>query len=188
MSENEKNKTQEVNLPQEGEGAVSQVDTERDADYVRKLRAEAAEYRRKLRELEAKLKADEEAKMSEQERLQKRVAELERQVIEYQEMLRRRTLEYEVKSQASKMGVVDPDAAWRLIDITTIEYDEDGRPKNLEKTLKALISARPWLLGNSAAPSPTNPPRGGLTLEDIKRMTPQEINKRWEEIKKVLAG
>ena len=50
-----------------------------DAEYVRKLRAEAAEYRKRLRELEQKAQEQENAKLSETERLQKRLAELERQ-------------------------------------------------------------------------------------------------------------
>ena len=29
---------------------------------------------------------------------------------------------------------------------------------------------------------------GGLTLEQVKKMTPEQINKRWEEVRKFLAG
>lgn len=175
-----------TNQPQAGE-TEPQAGEVFDADYVRKLRAEAAEYRRKLRELEAKVKADEEAKMSEQERLQKRLAELEQQASQYQRAVQARTLEYEVKLQAARLGIVDPEAAYRLIDLAAIEYDEDGRPKNAEKALKALISARPWLVASGTS-SPTNPPRGGLTLDDVRRMSPAEINQRWEEVKRVLGG
>lgn len=84
--------------PQAGEGQQF------DAEYVRKLRAEAADYRKRLRELESKVKAEEEAKMTEQERLQKRLAELERQTTEYQNTMQARTLEYEVKLHAARLG------------------------------------------------------------------------------------
>ena len=45
-----------------------------DSEYVRKLRAEAADYRKRLRELEGKVRAEEEAKMTEQVAFNKNVA------------------------------------------------------------------------------------------------------------------
>jgi len=128
-----------------------------DAEYVRKLRAEAADYRKRLRELEGKVRAEEEAKMTEQERLQKRLVELEHQVTEYQQTVQGRTLEYEVKLHAARLGVVDPDAAYRLLDTREIEFGEDGKPANVEKVLRALIAAKPYLAGGGGQVSPTNP-------------------------------
>jgi len=138
-----------------------------DAEYVRKLRAEAAEYRKRLRELESKVKADEEAKLTEQEKLQKRLAELERKEAEYQQILQARTLEYEVKLQASRLGVVDPEAAYRLLDVKQVEFDDDGKPVNLEKTLKDLIAKKPYLVASGSAPSPTNPAQGRISGQQV---------------------
>lgn len=147
--------------PQTGEGQQF------DAEYVRKLRAEAADYRKRLRELESKVKADEEAKMTEQERLQKRLAELERQNTEYQQSIQARTLEYEVKLHAARLGVVDPEAAYRLLDLKEVEFDEDGKPTNVERTLKALIAAKPYLTGGGGQVSPTNPAQGKIGGQQI---------------------
>jgi len=138
-----------------------------DAEYVRKLRAEAAEYRKRLRELESKVKADEEAKLTEQEKLQKRLAELERKEAEYKQILQARTLEYEVKLQASKLGVVDPDAAYRLLDLKQIEFDDDGRPVNLERVLKELVAQKPYLVVSGGMPSPTNPAQGRISGQQV---------------------
>ncbi|NPV85997.1 MAG: hypothetical protein HPY45_08325 [Anaerolineae bacterium] len=138
-----------------------------DTEYVRKLRAEAAEYRKRLRELESKVKADEEAKMTEQERLQKRLAELERKEIEYQQSLQARTLEYEVKLHAARLGVVDPEAAYRLLDLKQIEFDEDGKPANLEKVLKELVAKKPYLAGQQSVISPTNPAQGRVSGQQV---------------------
>jgi len=138
-----------------------------DADYVRKLRAEAAEYRKRLRELEGKVKADEEAKMTEQEKLQKRLAELERKEAEYQQVLQARTLEYEVKLQASELGVVDPEAAYRLLDVKQIEFDDDGKPVNLERVLKELVAQKPYLVASGGMPSPTNPAQGRISGQQV---------------------
>ncbi|GIV63927.1 MAG: phage scaffolding protein [Chloroflexota bacterium] len=166
-------KTQVVNegaTPEVAQLSETQVVEEQerfDAEYVRKLRAEAAEYRKRLRELESKVKAEEEAKMTEQERLQKRIAELERKEIEYQQSIQARTLEYEVKLHAAQLGVVDSEAAYRLLDLKQVEFDEDGKPVNIEKVLKALIAAKPYLVGTGGAVSVTNPAQGRISGQQV---------------------
>ncbi len=156
--------TQEVAQQTEAQAA----EEERfDTEYVRKLRAEAADYRKRLRELEGKVKAEEEAKMTEQERLQKRLAELERQSTEYQQTIQTRTLEYEVKLHAARLGVVDPEAAYRLLDMKQVEFDEDGKPANIEKALRALIAAKPYLAGGGGQISPTNPAQGRVSGQQV---------------------
>ncbi|MBX6770875.1 MAG: phage scaffolding protein [Chloroflexi bacterium] len=129
---------------------------------ISRLKAEAAEYRKRLRELEAKVKADEEAKLSETERLQKRLAELEREQALWQRERQERTLKYETMLAASRLGIVDPEAAYRLLDMSNLEFDEDGSPKNLEQALKDLLKAKPYLAGQPVvtAGSPTNPATG----------------------------
>jgi len=132
-----------------------------DAEYVRKLRAEAAEYRRRLRELEQAVKQHEEAKLSETERLQRRLAELEKERALWERERQERVLRYETMLAASRLGIVDPEAAYRLLDLSQLEFDEDGRPKNLEKALRELLRARPYLAGSPVpAGSPTNPATG----------------------------
>ncbi len=138
-----------------------------DTEYVRKLRAEAADYRKRLRELEGKVKANEEAKLTEQERLQKRLAELERKEMEYQMTLQARTLEYEVKLHAARLGVVDPEAAYRLLDLKQIEFDDDGKPLNIEKVLKELVAKKSYLVSSSSSPSPANPAQGRVSGQQV---------------------
>lgn len=139
-----------------------------DAEYVRKLRAEAAEYRKRLRELEQKAQEQENAKLSETERLQKRLAELEREQAAYQRERQERTLKYETMLAASRLGIVDPDAAYRLLDVASIEFAEDGTPRNIEAALKELLKAKPYLAAQPAAisGSPTNPARTGAGAND----------------------
>ncbi len=96
-----------------------------DAAYVQKLREEAAKYRKKLRELEQTLKEKEEAELSEQERLQRRLAEAEARLAELERERQERTLQYEVKLRAAAMGIVDPDAAWlRRRSLRRIRHDK----------------------------------------------------------------
>jgi hypothetical protein len=142
-------KTQAVNESAAQDAAKTETqaaEEERfDTEYVRKLRSEAAEYRKKLRDLEAKVRTDEEAKLSESERLQKRLAELERQQSEWERDRQERTLQYEVKLAAAQLGIVDPDAAWRLLDLKEVDFDDDGKPKNVDVVLKKLIQQKPYL-------------------------------------------
>lgn len=162
--------------------AAQEAEEQYDAAYVRKLRAEAAEYRRKLRELEAALKKREEAELSEVERVRGRLAEVERERIELERKMREHTTRYEVMLRAREMGIVDPDAAWRLIDVAEIEFDEDGRPTNLDRLLQGLVRRRPYLLG-SASTSATNPPRSQVSLEEaIRSGDLSAINRAFEAL------
>lgn len=182
----------EAEVQTAAEGQEPEVGQQRsfDAAYVQSLRKEAAEYRRRMRELQQKLKEREEAELSEQERLQHRLTEYEARVAELERDRQERTLKYEVMLAARAKGVQDVDAAYKLLDLTSIEFDEDGRPVNIDQALDALLQARPWLKGQTLPPvSPTNPPRGRrLTLDEIKRMSPDEINRNWDAVQEVLKG
>lgn len=143
-------------------GAQGQEPEQFDAEYVKRLRAEAAEYRKRLRELESRVRADEEAKLSETERLQKHLAELEREQALYQRERQERTLKYETMLAANRLGIVDPEVAYRLVDLSRVEFDDDGRPANLETILRELLKAKPYLsaaIPNVAPTNPANPAR-----------------------------
>jgi len=155
--------TPEVAQPEAQAAEEERFDTE----YVRKLRAEAADYRKRLRELEGKVKAEEDAKMTEAEKLQKRLAELEAKETEYKNALQARTLEYEVKLHAARLGVVDPEAAYRLLDLKQVEFDEDGKPVNLEKVMKELVTKKPYLVGATGVTSPMNPAQGRVSGQQV---------------------
>lgn len=146
-----------------------------DAEYVKQLRREAAEYRKKLRELEQIVKQHEEAKLSETEKLQKRLAELEREQASWQQERQERTLRYETMLAASRLGIVDPEAAYKLLDLAEIEFDEDGSPRNLEKALRDLIAKRPYLAG-AAGGSPTNPARSQVSPTTFTRSQLRDPN------------
>ena len=154
-----------------------------DAAYVQKLRREAAEYRKRLRELEKALKEKEEAELSEQERLQRRVAEYEARLAELERDRQERTLQYEVKLRAAAMGIVDPDAAWRLLDLAAIEFDEDGTPTNIDEALEALVKAKPYLRSQAAPQvAPTNPARRAQVFTRSQLRDPKFFREHREEI------
>ncbi len=51
----------------------------------------------------------------------------------------------EIERQARRLSIVDEDAAYRLLDAAKLEYDDDGKPANVEALLKDLARAKPYL-------------------------------------------
>ena len=198
---------QEKEEPQAGEqagegGATGDGDSGRpedtdkfDAAYVKSLRQEAAKYRAKVKELEDQQKAQEDAKLSEAEKLRKQQAEAQQRATEAEQRLRAAAARYEVMLTATRLGCVDPEAAYRLIDQESLEFGKDGSPINAERVLKDLLKARPYLAGKAQEPpkqgNAANPASGAhagqLTRDDIRKMAPEEINRRWEEVSAAMA-
>ncbi len=96
-----------------------------------------------------KLKA---ASQTEAEKLTNRLAELEKEQATWQRERQESTVRYEVLLAAGKLNIVDPDAAYRLLDLAEIEYDKEGRPTNVEAVLKGLVKAKPYLVKAQATP------------------------------------
>lgn len=132
-----------------------------DADYVRKLRAEAAANRKKAQEANDRLKAIEDAQKSALELATEKLAELERANAELQERQQQIRNQTAITTAAQKAGVVDLDAAYRLLDPAEFDYDDNERLKNADALVARLIEAKPWLKPAASAGSPANPVRGG---------------------------
>lgn len=65
-----------------------------------------------------------------------------------------------VTGAASKVGFIDPEDAFRLLDADDIEYDSDGSPKNVDRLLAALAKNKPHLIRGSTNGSFDGGPRG----------------------------
>ncbi len=123
-------------------------------------RKQAAKYRTELREVQEKLGRYEQEKLTEQEKLAKRAEQAEKAAQELQAKLRETAIRAEVMTTAQRMGVRDPDAAYKLLDLSTLSVsDETGQVSGVEDALKALLKAKPYLVGGTAGA--TNPQRSG---------------------------
>lgn len=162
------------------------LDVDGMADALRKTRDENAARRKENKELlerlaafEAKQRAEEDAKLSEQEKTQKQAAELAKKLSEYET----RVAEAEAKSRAlalrtaiveaaPKAGIAHPVAAVKLLDTTTLALGDDGTPQNLDTALKNLLKEYPFL-GGAPQVGATNPSRSesspGATAETRER-------------------
>ncbi len=138
----------------------AQAELEKARKALKDVNAESAGRRKRLEELEAAEAERERAKLSDVERAtkdaaaaQKKVQDLEARLAEMEKAHKEAVVQYEVKLQASAMGIIDPDAAVKLLDWNTLEFNEDGTPKNVEAALKKLVGAKPYLVkaqGNSS--------------------------------------
>ena len=136
-----------------------------------------------LKTLVKKSKEHEDAEKSEVQKAQERVLALEKEKEVLLASQKTRTAQYDVAVKAAKMGIVDPDAAYRLMDQGKIEFDDAGTPTNTEALLQDLIKNKPYLVGSGS--SAVNPAKQlpTFTRDQIEKMSPEQINKNWDAIK-----
>lgn len=142
--------------PQVGEAPQSALTLEQALDALRKARAEAADHRTARRALEAKQQEVDRAQLSKEEQLALKISDLERTLSEREQTYQEARVMAAVERAATKMGIVDSDAAYKLLDLDQLETDDSGNPKNMDALLRALVAKRPYLQGSPPV-SPTNP-------------------------------
>ena len=124
----------------------------------------------------------EQAEMTELQKAQAANAELEKRLEQAANAQKELAVQSSIASLSAKLGIVDADAASRLLDKGAIEFDANGMPTNTEALLNDLLKAKPYLAG--AGTSAMNPGRARkFSREEIEKMTPAEINKNWDAIK-----
>jgi hypothetical protein len=132
----------EVAPPQEGTSpaqvAVPVLDPAALQRELAEARREAARYRTDLRKVT-------DAQLTESERLQRRVTELEAERAESAARDRERAIRLAALEAAAKLGFRDPDLAVRLVDPAAVEVSDDGTPKNVERLLTDVLTRSPYL-------------------------------------------
>ena len=167
---------------------VALKELERVKADLKKVHAESLGHRKKAEELD-KLKAEIEAsKLTETEKLQKQLTELQ----SAREADVERLIAGEIRQQAAEMGVRTEylKRVATMLDWAELEYDEStGMPTNTEAVLKDLLKEMPFLTGKQAASAggATNPGRQaanntGLSWDVITKMTPEHYTARQAEI------
>ena len=154
-------------------------------DYVKTLRAENAQWRKQAQEAAAKVQTFEQERMSEAERLQAQTKAAQETAAAAQSKLQQALADAAISRVAAKEGI-DPELLSKLV---TVELDDTGAPVGLEAAVVAVLNKYPQLKPAAAVPGATNPSRERkLTIADIQKMTPEQINARWGEVQAVLAG
>lgn len=135
---------------------------------------EAAALRKRTKELEEAEQARKDAELSETERLQKErddaVANATKATSDAQAAL----LRAEVAVLSTSMNIVDPDAALALMDQSTVDWTEAGKPTGVKEALEALIGEKAYLVAKPGTPTlqATNSQRsdGEKTVSDAERL------------------
>jgi hypothetical protein len=153
--------TPEAQGAAEGQGGGVDVDA-----LVRKnaeLERDNREYRRSLKAQADADKARQEAGQSESEKLATKVADLERQLADRTTREQAQGVRLAAVTSATRLGFRNPEIAYRMLDMGSVEFDANGSPKNVDALLTTLAKAEPYLVtptdfgggtrGTSAAPT-----------------------------------
>ncbi len=171
-----------------------------DENYVKGLRTEAANYRTKAGEWQQKAETLEREKMSDTQKL---TTDLEKYKTDTVPTLTSENRALRVQVAAHKLGIVDPDAASRLLDWSKIEAGS-----SVEDVLSELATARPWLKPAPAtttvppvqtpqtpAPqitSPANPPvdatTPSFTGSQLRAMSQAEMSANFDAVQQAMAA
>lgn len=126
---------------------IEHAHTNKSEELERHRKKLTAYEKAEAQQAEAKRLADE-AQLSEIERVKKQHEATEQQAQRYKQ----RFINTSVKLAAKDKGIIDPELAAMAI-TSSLEYDKDGMPTNVDEALDALIKSKPYL-----APKPADPP------------------------------
>ena len=125
-----------------------------DAEYVKKLKAEAKEYRqskaalkKQFEEVQAKLDAIEAEKLTDAEKKQKRIEEFEKQLGEIASATKQKDIDNMVLKAISGKPIVDVEAAMMLIHKELAGEDELDDAA-VAKVVENVLKTKPYLISN----------------------------------------
>ena len=125
---------------------------------AREVRAQYGDYK-ELQERAAKADELEQDKLTEQEKLEARAIAAEQAAASAASQVSAALIASEVKVKAVQMGVVDPDAAYLLLDKANVHYTEETGVVGVDDALTQLLDDKPYLRGANRAPN-LNPQTG----------------------------
>ena len=132
--------------------------------------------KRERKSWEQKIKEEKEkAAMSEAERLKAEKEEAEKNATAAIERANQRLIRSEVIAQAAKLNIVDPDAAYALMNKEDVKVEDDDTVTGVKKSLEALIKAKPYLVGSTDTKKTGDDQRddkgskGGFSMNDFIR-------------------
>jgi hypothetical protein len=164
--------------------------TELDAIVERRLAKERAKYADydDLKAAAGKLTEIEDAQRSDLERAQQAAQDAQARAEQAEARAREVAIRSALTAQAATAGVVDIDAAIRLVDLDGITVGDDGSVTGADTAVAALLESKPFLKAQQAPPSFDGGARGDGTggssarpwqvksRDDLVGKSPDEIN------------
>ena len=119
-----------------------------------------------LKKAAGELQKLKDAQLSESEKLTKRIAELEQVAADREAEaeateaeVNKKLLHAEVRVLAATLNFIDPEEAWKLADLASATFGDDGKIDGVKKPLEKLAKDKPHLLkAVTAGGSPPNKP------------------------------
>ena len=128
-----------------------------DAEYVKKLKAEAKEYRtskaalkKEFEEVRTKLEALEAEKLTETEKDKKRIAELEKALSDINGTIKAKDIDNLILKASIGKNLIDAETAALLIK-KELEDAEEINEASVGKAIDNLIKSKPFLVGGTSA-------------------------------------
>ena len=106
------------------------------------------------------------AQLSDAEKMEARAVDAERRAADAQAQIASTMIAAEVKVRAGQMGIVDPDAAFLLLDKSSVSYDASAGVSGVDYALTQLLEAKPCLKGGNRTPNIN--PEGGAAVPVIR--------------------
>jgi hypothetical protein len=165
-------------------------------EEARRLRSEGQALRKRLKAFEDADQAAKDAQLSEKDRLEKQLADLQSKHDAAIQREKQSAISAEIHRQAAAAGVPANrlERAARLIDATEVTFEND-KPTNVKDLVDALLKDVPELIGKAPPTSggATNPSRAAsgtaaqLSWDIITKMTPDQYAARGAEIRAWIA-
>jgi len=158
------------------------------AEAKKKLEADIAERDKQLEQLKAAAGSNEELK----KQIETLQAENQKAAEEWQAKMAQMQLDFALERALATARAKNPKAVKALLDMEKVKLDGD-QLLGLDDQLKALQQSDPYLFGDSGkVGGGTNPANASnqtqvFTREQIRKMTPEEIDTNWGTIMKQMA-
>lgn len=173
--------------PDAGGGDKKFSQAELDQVIAKRLERERKAWQQQLEEEKRK------AAMTEAEKLRTEKEEADKRAQAALQTANERIMRTEIRAAAQAAGI-DPDVAAALIK-DGVEVNERGEVTGVKEAVAKLLADKPHLKtgGAPADKSGGDFGKGGggnvtLTLDQVAQMSPDEINRRWDEVSKLLGG
>ena len=126
----------------------------------RETRSQFGDYNQ-LKERAQKADELEQAQMSEAQKMEQRAIDAEKRASEAQQQIASAMISAEVKVRASQMGIIDPDAAFLLLDQSNVNYSMESGVSGVDEALTLLLESKPYLKSANRIPN-INPESGAM--------------------------
>lgn len=150
---------------------------------LKSTRSESIDRRKKLDAFERSAAEAAAATLSDIDKATKRADAAEATATAYRD----RIASQEVRLRAIEKGFADPTDAMDMLR-STLQYDDDGMPKDLDDALDALLKAKPYLRKPEAAAAKAAAPSSGGATNPSKSTTSQAQALTWDLIKTMTAA